>query len=98
MVEDHVPDVVVEIVQCRCYHVATSSLRTHGGPVIQMTQHTGTDAQCQRRTLVDEDVAMTANGGTILVTPQPMPGIGRLAMCKDTEGNVFGLLQMEVGS
>jgi len=63
-----------------------------------MTQHTGTDAQCQRRTLVDEDVAMTANGGTILVTPQPMPGIGRLAMCKDTEGNVFGLLQMEVGS
>jgi predicted enzyme related to lactoylglutathione lyase len=47
-------------------------------------------------TSVDESVAaVTANGGTILMTPQLMPGVGRLAMCKDTEGNVFGILQME---
>jgi hypothetical protein len=47
-------------------------------------------------TSVDESVAaVAANGGTVLMTPQPMPGVGRLAMCKDTEGNVFGILQME---
>jgi len=47
-------------------------------------------------TSVDESVAsVTAHGGTVLMTPQPMPGVGRLAMCKDTEGNVFGILQME---
>ncbi|MHB8071483.1 MAG: VOC family protein [Candidatus Cryosericum sp.] len=47
-------------------------------------------------TSVDESVtAVTANGGTVIMTPQPMPGVGMLAMCKDTEGNVFGLLQME---
>jgi hypothetical protein len=39
--------------------------------------------------------AATANGGTVLMTPQAMPGVGRLALCKDTEGNVFGILQME---
>lgn len=47
-------------------------------------------------TSVDESIAaVTASGGTVLMTPQTMPGVGRLAMCKDTEGNIFGILQME---
>lgn len=43
----------------------------------------------------DSVVAVSANGGTVLMPPQPMPGVGRLAMCRDTEGNVFGMLEME---
>jgi predicted enzyme related to lactoylglutathione lyase len=37
----------------------------------------------------------TTNDGIILMTPQPRPGVGWLAMCKDTEGSIFGILQME---
>ena len=47
---------------------------------------------------VDASVAaVAANGGMILMAPQSMGGLGRLAMCKDTEGNVFGILEMEDG-
>jgi predicted enzyme related to lactoylglutathione lyase len=43
---------------------------------------------------VDEYLAkITANGGTIAVPKMPVPGIGWLAYAKDTEGNIFGILQ-----
>jgi predicted enzyme related to lactoylglutathione lyase len=32
-------------------------------------------------------------GGAIALPKQPIPGIGWLAYAKDTEGNVFGLMQ-----
>jgi predicted enzyme related to lactoylglutathione lyase len=33
------------------------------------------------------------NGGTLAVPKMPIPGVGWLAYCKDTEGNIFGLMQ-----
>jgi hypothetical protein len=36
-----------------------------------------------------------ANGGTVLVPKMAVPGVGWMAYCKDTEGNVFGLMQMD---
>ena len=33
------------------------------------------------------------HGGSLAVEKTTVPGIGWLAYCKDTEGNVFGLLQ-----
>lgn len=36
--------------------------------------------------------ALTA-GGTIALAKMPIPGVGWLAYCKDTEGNIFGLMQ-----
>lgn len=43
---------------------------------------------------LDESVSTaTANGGTIAVPKMPVPGVGWLAYCKDTEGNIFGMLQ-----
>ncbi len=43
---------------------------------------------------VDESVAtVTANGGTIALPKMPIPGMGWLAYCKDTEGNIFGMMQ-----
>jgi predicted enzyme related to lactoylglutathione lyase len=34
-----------------------------------------------------------ASGGTLAVEKMPVPGIGWLAYAKDTEGNIFGVLQ-----
>jgi len=45
-------------------------------------------------TALDETVAaVKANGGTLLEGPMPIPGVGYLAYCQDTEGNAFGLMQ-----
>ena len=43
---------------------------------------------------VDEFVAkITANGGSVVAPKMPIPGIGYFAYCKDTEGNIFGVMQ-----
>jgi predicted enzyme related to lactoylglutathione lyase len=43
---------------------------------------------------VDEFVKKAlAGGGTMAVPKMPIPGVGWLAYCKDTEGNIFGLMQ-----
>jgi len=43
---------------------------------------------------VDESVAKAISaGGTLAVPRMPIRGVGWLAYCKDTEGNLFGLMQ-----
>jgi predicted enzyme related to lactoylglutathione lyase len=37
--------------------------------------------------------AATDNGGQIALPKMPIPGVGWLAYCKDTEGNIFGMMQ-----
>ena len=37
----------------------------------------------------------TAIGGTIALPKMPIPGVGWLAYAKDTEGNIFGMLQSD---
>jgi predicted enzyme related to lactoylglutathione lyase len=37
--------------------------------------------------------AIKAAGGTIALEKMPVPGVGWLAYAKDTEGNIFGVLQ-----
>lgn len=32
-------------------------------------------------------------GGTVTVPKMPIPGVGWLAYCKDTEGNIFGVME-----
>ena len=45
---------------------------------------------------VDEYVQKaTAAGATIAVPKMAIPGVGWLAHCKDTEGNVFGMMQAD---
>ncbi|HKZ03021.1 MAG TPA: VOC family protein [Pyrinomonadaceae bacterium] len=39
--------------------------------------------------------AAESNGGSIAVPKKPVPGIGWLAYCKDTEGNIFGMMQSD---
>lgn len=45
---------------------------------------------------VDESVKKAkACGGLEVVPKMPIPGVGWLAYCKDTEGNIFGLMQTD---
>jgi len=45
---------------------------------------------------VDEAVEkIAANGGQIALPKMPVPGVGWLAYGKDTEGNIFGVMQMD---
>lgn len=43
---------------------------------------------------IDESIAaVEANNGTVVVPKMPLPGMGWLVYCKDTEGNIFGMMQ-----
>ena len=45
-------------------------------------------------TNVDDSVKKAqAGGGTVALPKMPIPGVGWLAYCKDTEGNIFGMMQ-----
>ncbi len=45
---------------------------------------------------VDDAVAsVLAHGGRVVFPKEPIPGVGQLAYCADTEGNVFGVIQMD---
>ncbi len=47
-------------------------------------------------TSVDEMAArIVANGGIIVRPRNAIPGVGYFAACQDTEGNVFGIMQMD---
>ena len=39
--------------------------------------------------------AVVAAGGTVVVPRSALPGVGYTAYCKDTEGNIFGLMQSD---
>ena len=43
-------------------------------------------------------VKAVAAGGSIALPKMPIPTMGWLAYCKDTEGNIFGMMQMDVNA
>jgi uncharacterized protein len=38
---------------------------------------------------------VTANGGSLVGEKLPIPGVGYFAYCRDTEGNLFGMMEAE---
>ena len=38
---------------------------------------------------------ITREGGTVIVPPTDVPKVGSYAFCKDTEGNIFSVMQPE---
>ncbi len=42
--------------------------------------------------------SIAACGGSIVVDKMPVPGVGWLAYGKDTEGNIFGVMQADAGA
>jgi predicted enzyme related to lactoylglutathione lyase len=48
---------------------------------------------------IDRCVAkVKENGGSVIVPKMPVPGVGWLAYCKDTEGNTFGMMQADTNA
>ena len=41
---------------------------------------------------------VTKNGGKVITPKTPIPGVGYFAYCKDTEGNMFGILQPDMSA
>ena len=41
---------------------------------------------------------VTAHGGKCVLPKMAVPGIGWLAYCKDPDGNMFGMMQMDPGA
>ena len=41
---------------------------------------------------------VTKNGGKVVTPKTPIPGVGYFAYCKDTEGNMFGILQPDMSA
>lgn len=57
-------------------------------------------AQTVANTIAVENVdasvaAVMKNGGPLAVPKMPINGMGRLACCTDTEGNLFGMMEMD---
>jgi predicted enzyme related to lactoylglutathione lyase len=45
---------------------------------------------------IDASIAsVEAHGGNLCVPKMPVPGVGWLAYCKDLDGNIFGMMQMD---
>src|SRR5947207_13181925 len=45
---------------------------------------------------LDESLkTIESSGGTCVVPKMPIPGVGWLAYCKDTEGHIFGIMQAD---
>lgn len=45
---------------------------------------------------VDESAEQVVNaGGVIREEKKAIPGVGYLVMCRDTEGNTFGIMQLD---
>jgi uncharacterized protein len=48
---------------------------------------------------VDDSVAKASElGGTTALPKMPIPGVGWLAYMKDTEGNIFGMMQSDTSA
>lgn len=43
----------------------------------------------------DASKRVGSNGGQIVVPRTPIPGVGWLVYCKDTEGNIFGMMESD---
>jgi predicted enzyme related to lactoylglutathione lyase len=70
-------------------------LRRQGtGPV----EKQGVNAYVCTASVTDLDATLTAvgkHGGTVVVPKMPIPTVGWLAYAKDTEGNIFGMMQAD---
>jgi uncharacterized protein len=48
---------------------------------------------------VDESIKTAeGNGGQVVVPKMPIPGMGWLVYCKDTEGNIFGMMESDTNA
>ncbi len=82
--------------------VTTGDNKIQGGINGAITKRQGTNMVTVNTidvSSVDEYVAqIIKSGGKVIAPKMPVPGIGYLAYCRDTEGNVFGILQPDMSA
>lgn len=64
-----------------------------GGLARRQEPETGTEVTVSVESVDEAVAAVEANGGKVLRPKQVVPGVGWLAYCEDTEGNVFGMME-----
>jgi predicted enzyme related to lactoylglutathione lyase len=68
-------------------------LRRHGPGPLEMQAVNAYVCTVSVTAIDDAIKAIPSHGGTIALAKMPVPGIGWLAYGKDTEGNLFGVMQ-----
>ena len=66
----------------------------NGGLARRMTGQIGMINTIDIPSIDEYIIKIQSNGGQILVPKMEIPGVGHYATCMDTEGNIFGIIQM----
>ena len=64
----------------------------NGGLSMRMGQ-SGTTNTIDVSSIDEFSKKIISHGGNIIMTKTAIPGVGWFAQCKDTEGNIFGIMQ-----
>ena len=67
----------------------------NGGMARRMPGQIGMTNTIEVPSLEEYTSKITSKGGQILIPKMPIPGVGYFATCMDTEGNIFGMIQMD---
>jgi hypothetical protein len=67
----------------------------NGGMARRMPGQIGMTNTIEVPSLDEYTSKVASNGGQILIPKMPIPSVGYFATCIDTEGNIFGLIQMD---
>ncbi|MEX0764173.1 MAG: VOC family protein [Nitrosopumilaceae archaeon] len=67
----------------------------NGGLVKRMPGQFGTTNTIDVPSIEEFAKKIQSNGGKIIMPKMPIPGVGYFAQCQDTEGNIFGIIQMD---
>jgi predicted enzyme related to lactoylglutathione lyase len=68
-------------------------LPRHGPGPVEMQAVVSYVCTIQVASVDDTVKTVLANNGTLALPKMPIPGVGWLAYLKDTEGNIFGVMQ-----
>lgn len=65
------------------------------GSIVKRTNASYTTANIINVSSVDECAELVKkNGGDVIELKKVIPGVGYLIMCRDTEGNIFGIIEI----
>ena len=64
----------------------------NGGMMKRNDSNGSTHNTVQVSSVDDYTEKVTESGGEIVVPKMAIPGVGYMAYCKDTEGNIFGIM------
>ena len=67
----------------------------NGGMARRMPGQIGMTNTIEVPSLDEYTNKIQSNGGQVLIPKMPIPGVGHYATCMDTEGNIFGMIQMD---